>query len=77
MAKFSDTQITSAIANAYHEKFCNAIVSDVLIVGAGPAGLTAAFYLAQQGLKVTIVERKLSTGGGIWGGGKLRHSLTS
>jgi thiamine thiazole synthase len=45
------------------------IVSDVLIVGAGPAGLVAGFYLARDGRKVTIVEKRLSPGGGIWGGG--------
>ncbi|GAB36786.1 putative monooxygenase [Gordonia otitidis NBRC 100426] len=31
--------------------------SDVLIVGAGPVGLTTALYLAQYGWKVTVLER--------------------
>ena len=42
---------------------------DVAIAGAGPAGLTAAKYLAKAGKKVVIFERKLSVGGGMWGGG--------
>jgi geranylgeranyl reductase family protein len=31
---------------------------DVLVVGAGPAGSTAAYWLAQQGHRVTVVERR-------------------
>ncbi len=40
----------------------------MVIVGAGPAGLAASYYLAKAGVKTTIVEKKLSVGGGIWGG---------
>jgi len=42
---------------------------DVAIAGAGPAGLTAAKYLSKAGKKVVVFERKLSIGGGMWGGG--------
>ncbi|MEM1663449.1 MAG: sulfide-dependent adenosine diphosphate thiazole synthase [Pyrobaculum sp.] len=44
---------------------------DVAIVGAGPAGLTAARYLAERGLKVLVFERRLSFGGGIGPGGNM------
>lgn len=69
MPKLVETDISKAILNAYHEKLLERIVSDVLIIGAGPSGLTSAFYLAQKGLKVTLLEKRLSPGGGIWGGG--------
>src|SRR4051794_17563380 len=36
---------------------------DVVIIGAGHNGLTAAFYLAQQGLKVHLVEARNRIGG--------------
>ena len=69
MTRLDEAQISRAILNAYHEKMADRITSDVLIVGAGPSGLTAAFHLAGQGLKVTVLEKRLSPGGGVWGGG--------
>lgn len=44
---------------------------DVLIVGAGPSGLTAAKYLAERGFKVLVYERRFSFGGGIGPGGNM------
>ncbi|MBN2290148.1 MAG: thiazole biosynthesis protein [Candidatus Glassbacteria bacterium] len=64
-----ETGISRAIIAAYHEKLTDRIAGDVIIVGAGPAGMTAAYYLAGEGLKVTLLEKRLSPGGGVWGGG--------
>jgi thiamine thiazole synthase len=75
MTDFNDAEITEAIVEAYHEKLRRALKNDVVIVGAGPAGLTAAFYLAERGLKVTIVEKKLAPGGGVWGGGMAMNEI--
>ena len=61
--------ITEAILTRYFEKFKECLDLDVAIVGAGPSGLTAAYNLAKQGFKVAMFERKLSVGGGMWGGG--------
>jgi phytoene dehydrogenase-like protein len=36
---------------------------DVVIIGGGPNGLTAAAYLAKQGLKVSLVEKRPVLGG--------------
>jgi phytoene dehydrogenase-like protein len=38
---------------------------DVIIVGAGPNGLTAGAYLAKSGASVLILERNHETGGGL------------
>ena len=34
-----------------------AITSDVIVVGAGPAGSAAATYLARSGLHVSLLEK--------------------
>ena len=36
---------------------------NVLVVGAGPAGLSASCYLAQKGHKVTLIDQKAEMGG--------------
>jgi sulfide-dependent adenosine diphosphate thiazole synthase len=67
--------VTRAIIEGYTEKLLSALQLDVAICGAGPSGLVAAYYLARQGLKVAIFERKLSTGGGMWGGGMMFNEI--
>ena len=67
--------ITKAILESYFNKFTEYIKTDVAIVGAGPAGLTCAYYLAREGVKVAVFERKASIGGGIWGGGAMFNEI--
>jgi len=69
MNELKEPLISKAIVDRYHRKLLRSIESDVVIVGAGPAGLTAAFHLASRGRKVTVVEKRLAPGGGVWGGG--------
>ncbi len=68
MQRFEETEVSQAILDAYHAKFAKALRSDVIVVGAGPSGLVAAWRLAKGGARVLILEKRLSPGGGIWGG---------
>lgn len=73
--KLSDEKITKAIVERYTKKFVDNLNQDVIIVGAGPAGLTTAYYLAKKGYKVSVFEKKLSIGGGMWGGGMMFNEI--
>lgn len=69
MSNVQEAAISRAILEAYHQKLGSCLSSDVIVVGAGPAGLTAAAWLARNGKRVTVIEKRLAPGGGIWGGG--------
>lgn len=61
--------VTRIIFDRFSNEFKDNFEVDVAIAGGGPAGLTAAKYLSNAGKKVVLFERKLSIGGGMWGGG--------
>ncbi len=63
-----EVEISRAIAEAYFNDLLESLSLDVAIVGAGPSGMVAGYYLAKNGVKTAIFEKKLSIGGGIWGG---------
>jgi len=70
-----ELKITRAIAQSYFQKFLECLDVDVAVVGAGPSGLTCAYYLSKLGFKVCLIEKKLSLGGGIWGGGMFFNKI--
>ena len=71
----SEITITRAIIERFSQKFIECIDVDTAIVGAGPAGMVASYFLAKAGRKVAIFERKLSVGGGMWGGGMMFNEI--
>ncbi len=68
MESLSEIVISEAIISSFMEKLKSHLDNDVAIVGGGPSGLVAAYYLAKEGFKVALFERKLSVGGGMWAG---------
>jgi thiamine thiazole synthase len=67
--------ITRAIVDRFYAKLTDNLEADVAIVGGGPSGLVAGYYLAKAGKKATLYERKLSVGGGVWGGGMMFNEI--
>jgi thiamine thiazole synthase len=61
--------ISKTIVESYLKDLLDSMEVDVAIAGAGPSGMVAGYYLAKSKVKVAIFERKLSVGGGMWGGG--------
>jgi thiamine thiazole synthase len=66
-----EAQVSKHIIREFSKDLESYIDSDVIIVGSGPAGLTAARYLAKEGVKTLIIERNIKAGGGLWQGGYL------
>ena len=73
--KLDDVKVSQAIIERFNKKLLDSLDCDVAIVGGGPAGLTAAYYLAKENKKVIVFERKLSIGGGMWGGGIMFNEI--
>jgi thiazole biosynthesis enzyme len=73
--ELNEVIITQAILDRFVEKFRSTLEADVAIVGGGPSGLVAGYFLAKAGHKVSLYERKLSVGGGMWGGGMLFNEI--
>jgi thiamine thiazole synthase len=71
----SEVTITKAILERFFQKFLDCVEVDIAVVGAGPAGMVASYFLAKAGRKVAIFERKLSIGGGMWGGGMMFNEI--
>lgn len=67
--------ISRAIIETYTKKLLDCLDLDVAVCGAGPSGMVAAYYLAKAGKKTAVFERKLSVGGGMWGGGMMFNEI--
>ncbi|MDD5680938.1 MAG: sulfide-dependent adenosine diphosphate thiazole synthase, partial [Candidatus Omnitrophica bacterium] len=73
--KLDEVKISKAIIESYKDKIIDALDVDVAIVGGGPAGMCCGYYLAKRHKRVVIFERKLSVGGGMWGGGIMFNEI--
>jgi sulfide-dependent adenosine diphosphate thiazole synthase len=75
-ADVSEKEITRTIASMFSETMAEYTDSDVIIIGAGPAGLTAGRDLGRMGVKTLIIEQNNYIGGGYWVGGYMMNPVT-
>src|SRR5437773_9423136 len=75
-ADVSEKEITRTIADMFNETMREYTDSDVIIIGAGPAGLTAGRDLARVGVRTLIIEQNNYLGGGYWLGGYMMNPVT-
>ena len=68
---YSEGDLAKMFLESVSRKLSSYAKTDVIIAGAGPAGLSAAWRLSERGCKVLVLERMLGVGGGIRGGAML------
>jgi len=73
--QLDDIIISKAITESFIKDFLEAMEVDVAIAGAGPSGMTAAYYLAKEGVKTVAFDRQLRVGGGMPGGGMMFNRI--
>ena len=72
----SEAEVTRAILAGFAKDLDEYAETEVIIVGGGPSGLTAARELALNGVRSVIIERNNYVGGGFWIGGYLMNTVT-
>lgn len=75
-AKKGEAEVTKAIVESFLLMLKDAIRSQVIIIGGGPAGLTCARELAENKINVLVIERNNYLGGGFWVGGYFMNKVT-
>ncbi len=73
--QLDDVTISRAITESFIKEFQEAMDVEVAIGGAGPSGMTAAYYLATRGVKTAVFEKNLRPGGGMPGGGMMFNTI--
>jgi NADH-quinone oxidoreductase subunit F len=63
LKRFVTDRVDPSSYTPHREKWPGKVVPKVAIIGAGPAGLTAAHYLSLKGCKITIFEAEKEPGG--------------
>ena len=71
LEKIREAELARVLIDAATRRLESLVDNDIVIVGAGPAGLTLSWLLAEKGLRVTVVEQTLGLGGGMRGGAAL------
>ncbi len=75
--EIDEVTVSKAITESFIKEFMEAMEVEVAIAGAGPSGMTTAYYLAKEGVKTVIFERQLRVGGGMPGGGMMFNRIVA
>jgi thiazole biosynthesis enzyme len=75
-SEVGEKDITRTIVAMFGETMADYADSDVIIIGAGPSGLTAGMELAKLRVKSLIIEQNNYLGGGYWVGGYMMNPVT-
>ncbi|MDR2039299.1 MAG: sulfide-dependent adenosine diphosphate thiazole synthase [Bacteroidales bacterium] len=67
--------VSAGIIDSYFKKLKKNLAVDTAIVGGGPSGIVAGYYLAKKGYQVALFEQKLAPGGGMWGGAMMFNEI--
>lgn len=67
----NEVTISRAILEEQHRALIDHLEMDAAVIGGGPSGLACAALLGEKGVKCALIEKKLSIGGGMWGGGMM------
>jgi ribulose 1,5-bisphosphate synthetase/thiazole synthase len=69
--RLNEVTISRAILEEQHRVLINYPEMDAAVVVGGPSGLACAALLGERGVRCALIEKKLSTGGGMWGDGRV------
>lgn len=75
-ADVTETEITRTISTMFNETINEYANCDVIVIGAGPAGLTASRELGRMGARTLVIEQNNYLGGGYWVGGYMMNPVT-
>jgi len=67
----NEVSISRAILEEQHRALIDHLEVEAAVIGGGPSGLTCAALLGERGIRCALIEKKLSIGGGMWGGGMM------
>lgn len=67
----NEVTISRAILEEQHRALIDHLEMDAAVIGGGPSGLACAALLGGRGVRCALIEKKLSIGGGMWGGGMM------
>src|SRR6266516_487555 len=75
-ADVTETEITRTISTMFNETMNEYANCDVIIIGAGPSGLTSSSERGRMGARTLVIEQNNYLGGGYWVGGYMMNPVT-